>query len=454
MYSDSTAQIKLPNGDISGVILCNKGVRQGDPLSPLLFCLYIDDLSRVLNQTLVGLHLINKIISCIFYADDLVILSEDALSLTKALTTLEVYAKQNYLIINPQKTQIIKFHRNSTVNTPNPCFCVCGVNVSCSETVKYLGLEFNSSLSNKNMFTNAITKTKRSIAVLNSLFPFCKFLHPKLTKMLYYSYVVSMLSYGSPLWAYNLSKLPDFNCTFVKKIYNLPLNTSHCLIKKELCLDHPKECLIFQQFKYLCRIVNAGNIYLTDCLDILLHYPTLYKYPLRDLNSRLCDFGLKHFLDIGSLNGGNCNLFYNILMNRYKDSVANEVISHYCNSHFLGTTFFNDSLSYWFLPYHYRHTLLLIRTNSLLKPLDVIANGIFCRFCGLLCVNAEKLIFHIIINCPVAVEELSIPTFTELELINTFKCDFSYFNNNLDVSKSIIEICHRIRFIYLLYMQR
>ncbi len=43
MYSNTCTRVKLPGG-LTEAFETNKGIRQGDSLSPLLFCLYIDDI--------------------------------------------------------------------------------------------------------------------------------------------------------------------------------------------------------------------------------------------------------------------------------------------------------------------------------------------------------------------------------------------------------------------------
>ena len=48
----------------------SNGVKQGGILSPLFFNIYMDDLSRNLNNTGVGCYVNNNIVNHIMYADD------------------------------------------------------------------------------------------------------------------------------------------------------------------------------------------------------------------------------------------------------------------------------------------------------------------------------------------------------------------------------------------------
>ena len=77
MYSKTNCAIKI-NGKITMFFKYAKGVRQGCPLSCLLFNLYINDVISVLNR--VGDQNIrlseDDIINILMYADDLMILAQ------------------------------------------------------------------------------------------------------------------------------------------------------------------------------------------------------------------------------------------------------------------------------------------------------------------------------------------------------------------------------------------
>ena len=90
---------------------CERGVRQGCPLSPLLFNLYINDLAYYLDEANVDpLQLLNSTnISCLIYADDIVIISKSALGLQKLLHYVNLFYETWNLTVNPSKSKCITF---------------------------------------------------------------------------------------------------------------------------------------------------------------------------------------------------------------------------------------------------------------------------------------------------------------------------------------------------------
>ena len=92
--------IKVLDGNLlSNEIITDLGVPQGDKLSPLLFSLFIADLSRYLEIT--GCNIL-------FYADDLAIGSKVIDNIQWSMDILQEYCLNNSLIVNIEKTQVVK----------------------------------------------------------------------------------------------------------------------------------------------------------------------------------------------------------------------------------------------------------------------------------------------------------------------------------------------------------
>ncbi len=99
MYMNTVASIKLPHG-LTEAFETNIGIRQGDCLSPLLFCLYIEDIGNIFDNSCSPCTLGQKKLSHLLFADDLVILSETKTGLQNAINKLEMFCKKWKLKIN------------------------------------------------------------------------------------------------------------------------------------------------------------------------------------------------------------------------------------------------------------------------------------------------------------------------------------------------------------------
>ncbi len=77
MYEQTSQSLKINNG-LSRPFMTSKGVKQGCILSPRLFNLFINDLPLIFDTTCDPVQLGNAKLSCLMYADDLILLSETA----------------------------------------------------------------------------------------------------------------------------------------------------------------------------------------------------------------------------------------------------------------------------------------------------------------------------------------------------------------------------------------
>lgn len=85
-------------------------VKQGCPLSPILFNLMIADLEEGLGKDGIGgIGLGGKKVKVLGYADDLVMLAEDEEGMRWLLERLERYLDRKELMLNAEKTKVVKF---------------------------------------------------------------------------------------------------------------------------------------------------------------------------------------------------------------------------------------------------------------------------------------------------------------------------------------------------------
>ena len=170
--------------------VATSGVPQGSNLGPLLFLVFINDLSLGLSST----HL--------FFADDLKIYSkvstpDDCSSLQIALNTVNEWCDNNYLKLNVAKCKVMSFYNNR-----KPVLFVYNIDNAILERctkIKDLGVTFDSRLS----FSGHINTIVSSAA---KVLGYCirnwgSFTDINTLKLIYVSFVRSKLEYASVIWS-------------------------------------------------------------------------------------------------------------------------------------------------------------------------------------------------------------------------------------------------------------
>ena len=111
MYSTVKACIRH-NQSYSAFIDAKFGVKQGDPSSPLIFMMFINDINQNINSDLDGIFIINTInVFLLLYADDQVVFAKSPESLQRMLTDIENNCNTWGLKINTSKTKIMVFEK-------------------------------------------------------------------------------------------------------------------------------------------------------------------------------------------------------------------------------------------------------------------------------------------------------------------------------------------------------
>ena len=137
MYNKTSQTLKINKG-ITRAFQTFRGVRQGCILSPRLFNLFINDIPKIFDNACHPVANGDSLeISCLMYADDLVLLSESPNGLQTCLERLETYTEKWGLKLNLKKTKVVIFH-NRRRNIKDK-FYFGGHEVEITDQYKYLG---------------------------------------------------------------------------------------------------------------------------------------------------------------------------------------------------------------------------------------------------------------------------------------------------------------------------
>jgi hypothetical protein len=142
MYGSVKANVKYQNMS-SDYFFCHSGVKQGDNLSPFLFCMYINDLEQyMVSKGASGLPLYMLNIFLILYADDTSIISTSSEGLQNGLNMLYNYCQEFSLKVNVDKTNVVIFRKGGRLKEHK--FYYGDKNVKIVSYFKFLGVVMSS----------------------------------------------------------------------------------------------------------------------------------------------------------------------------------------------------------------------------------------------------------------------------------------------------------------------
>ena len=187
--------IKVSLGDyLSDSISQQKGVPQGDRLSPLLFSLFIADLPSDLLPSDCDLTL---------YADDLAIGSSYREDLQYALIRLSAYCEKNDLKVNVKKSEVMVF-KNGGRSETEP-FLFRNEPLTLVKSFIYLGVKLTPKLSCRAHLDRNLTCSKSHVAVLfsNNMLAKLNLAH---ALRLYHAIMLPKLLYGVSVFSNELDQ--------------------------------------------------------------------------------------------------------------------------------------------------------------------------------------------------------------------------------------------------------
>ena len=181
--------------NLSSLFSVSNGVRQGGIMSPILFNVYMDYLSKLLNESNIGCKLNGTLCNHLMYADDTCILAPSPSALYKLLCICSGYAKDNTILFNNTKSKFMCCKPKSMSKLYVPDMYLNNEVLPYFSKVKYLGVFLDNCVQDDDDISRHIKAIySRGNSMINK-FKMCSY---DVKLCLFKTYLSSV--YGCQLW--------------------------------------------------------------------------------------------------------------------------------------------------------------------------------------------------------------------------------------------------------------
>ena len=236
MYSVVKAKVRV-GGDLTESFLCPRGLKQGEICSPILFSLYINELTKeIINSEIPGLQLSPDLLELLIllFADDVVLVSDTVVGLQRQLNILGSVAERLDLIVNLDKSDIIIFRNGGHISS-SETWMYKSEKMNVVNVYKYLGIYLSTRLSYSHVLEDLATRGKRAVIILFKTLWSLNAHSPEVFFKLFDCQVQPILAYGSEVWALscNLQVIEKVHLFALKRFLGVNTRTPSTIVYAE-----------------------------------------------------------------------------------------------------------------------------------------------------------------------------------------------------------------------------
>ena len=263
MYTNQFLRVDW-NECISDKFVSTNGVKQGAILSPILFCIYFDELIIRLKKSGYGCYIGDMCYGTLAYADDICLLSPSRKAMSALLDICEQFSKDYDVLFNSAKSQLVLYDYGDMFKNVKPLF-FNGIQLNIQYNAVHLGHSIGKDCNN----TMVNTAVKDLVWRTNNLFSRFSFCSSNFRSDLFRTYCNSY--YDCPLWCLNSKGIQRFYISWrqcVRKVWKVPRRT-HCTILKHLYGSEDVQVTLLRRFLgFYNNIVKSNNSYVRMCAEL------------------------------------------------------------------------------------------------------------------------------------------------------------------------------------------
>lgn len=255
-------------GTMSEPFKVKNGVRQGGILSPVLFNVFIDELSIMLNNANIGCHVNSKPLNHLFYADDSVLLAPTPQALQKLIHICESFANNVELVYNTKKTFCMTVLPKWLKNMTFPNICLSGKYLKSVTDHKYLGIIVNNNMCDD---LDIQQQVRATYARGNTLISRFRKSDDSVKTKLFKTFCNNF--YCCNLWVqYHkcaMQKLTSAYGRIFRQLFNIRDRLLTRTVMIQMCVDSVEIIIRKNAFSLYKRIMNSENVIINEVVQSL-----------------------------------------------------------------------------------------------------------------------------------------------------------------------------------------
>lgn len=291
------------NGSCSRPFRIRNGVRQGAVLSPVLFCIYFDELIQALVIAKYGCYIGLYYVGALAYADDIVLLAPSANATRNMLRICDKFGERYSVVFNASKSKCLFFSSSHRLyhadNRANPVFCIGGSNIEFVKDWPHLGHIISTNCDDEH---DIMSRRRCLINQINNILCNFRNVDCNTKTRLIKAYCTSF--YGSELWDLS-NQCVDGICIAwrrgIRQVWRVPITTHSSLIPG-LCKTIPLIDLFHKRMlKFIYRCLRSQS----SLVNFVARHSILYCRMNSTVGRNATNFCLRYNTTID--NFINCN---------------------------------------------------------------------------------------------------------------------------------------------------
>lgn len=249
IYRDTVNTVKTSNGNTE-CFRTYKGVRQGCPLSPTMYSIYINDMEEEWEANKIGGAVIGNLkVYCLKFADDVAILAEQLTDLQQMIKILERYNGRNKLELNAKKSKIMIFRKGGRLSKEEK-FHYKGEEIEIVNKFKYLGFWFSTKNSAAEHKRRQAEKVQKITNITWGIMKRANIRNLKKKMYLFDTLIKSVVVYGAEIWGWReKSKIEGVQGRYTKMALGISRNTPDYI----WMMETGRSKMNSQTLRILCR---------------------------------------------------------------------------------------------------------------------------------------------------------------------------------------------------------